>query len=174
MAMTSIGFAKGKREWTIFPGGDYLMSSGRYAGYGQDLQQIVFECGITPDGRVVISHAGKTMDLGPLAEPARETEFGMTCSAAKEPEDAASLTEEHGLILWPAWFTWPEWLQYQDSAGHLPLWFRHSYHRIVWQKRSGARLEMLWRRMQTGFCAGWTSGSPTPEPSGLIHIAITP
>src|ERR1043166_956 len=174
VAMTSIGFAKGKREWMIFPGGDYLMSARRYAGYGQDLEPLAFDCAITPDGRVVMSHAGRSIDLGPLGDPPKETEFGMTYYATKEPGDTASFTEEHGLILWPAWFTWPTWLQYQGLA-HLPLWFRHKYHRIVWEKHSGERLEMLWRRKQTGFASGWAdAGPPTPEPDGLIHVAISP
>jgi hypothetical protein len=172
MPMTEIGFARGKSEWTIFPGHSYLMSSRRYAGHSGDIEEIGFECRISPAGRVVISHDDKSMDLGPLSGPPRQTEFGMTFYAALEPTETASLKEEHGLIVWPAWLAWPEWYRCRD-CGAIPLWFRHCYQRLVWQKASGARLELLWRQKQT-FERGWFTGGATPEQSGLIHVAITP
>ena len=172
MPMKHIGFARGKSEWTIFPGNSYIMSSRRYAGYGVDVGEIGFDCTISPEGRVTISNDGKSVDLGPLAGEPRMTEFGMTFYAALEPRETASLTEEHGLLVWPAWLSWPQWYRCRDCRT-LPLWFRHSYQRIVWQKASGTRLELLWRQKQT-FQRGWFTGGATPEPSGLIRVAIKP
>ena len=60
-------------------------------------------------------------------------------------------------------------------TGHAPSWKRHYYHQLVWKKRSGAKLEMLWRYEQYFYPAdGWTEGNMTHEgTTGLIKVEIT-
>ena len=61
-------------------------------------------------------------------------------------------------------------------TGHAPSWKRHRYHQLVWTKRSGAKLEMLWRYEQYFYPTdGWAAGNMTREGNtGLIKAEIKP
>ena len=56
-----------------------------------------------------------------------------------------------------------------------PWWKRYIYYRLLWKKRSGARLAILWRYGQDYYAAGgWTS----PEmmwnsQTGLLRVDLS-
>jgi hypothetical protein len=55
------------------------------------------------------------------------------------PGDELSFTLERSLLPWPTPFA------FNFMTGQAPSRKRHRYYRLVWTKRSGARLEMIWR-----------------------------
>jgi hypothetical protein len=61
-------------------------------------------------------------------------------------------------------------------TGHSPSWKRHRYYELIWKKRSGAQLQMVWRFEQYFYSTdGWTGGDMTREGStGLIKAEIKP
>ena len=60
-------------------------------------------------------------------------------------------------------------------TGRSPSWRRSCYYRLAWTKRSGQRLDLVWRYEQ-GFYAGsgWGSPSETGGATGLTRAEITP
>jgi hypothetical protein len=60
-------------------------------------------------------------------------------------------------------------------TGSAPLWKRHVYCRLVWTKRSRARLEMLWRFEQGYFSdGGWRPAKIESGSAGLLRTSIIP
>ncbi len=59
-------------------------------------------------------------------------------------------------------------------TGHTTSWRRHRYYRLIWEKRSGAMLEILWRYEQWRYPAfGWTGADMTREgATGLLSVNI--
>ncbi len=72
--------------------------------------------------------------------------------------------------------SWPTPFEVNFMTGHSPSWKRHLYYRLLWNKSSGAKLEMLWRYEQYFYPGnGWASGFMTREGStGLIRLDISP
>jgi len=57
-----------------------------------------------------------------------------------------------------------------------PWWKRYVYYRLVWSKRSGAKLEMLWRYEQDFYIPGaWTDPVMMWNgQTGLLRVTIHP
>ncbi len=72
--------------------------------------------------------------------------------------------------------SWPTPFEVNFMTGHSPSWKRDLYYRLLWNKASGAKLEMLWRYEQYFYPGnGWASGFMTREGStGLIQLDISP
>jgi hypothetical protein len=85
---------------------------------------------------------------------------------APEPGDETSFTIDRSCLSWPTPF------ETNFMTGHSPSWKRHLYYRLVWKKRSGAKLEMVWCYEQWFYSTdGWGSGAMLHENStGLIRV----
>src|SRR6266699_3597176 len=72
--------------------------------------------------------------------------------------------------------SWPTPFDFNFMTGHSPSWKRHRYYQLVWNKPSGAKLEMLWRYEQYFYPGdGWGSAFMTREGfTGLIEVDIHP
>ncbi len=119
--------------------------------------------GSTKDGELGLAIAGKVFAFGPLRPSESET-------LAAEPAagDHAVMTIRHSTVAWPTQ------LNFNFMTGRSPSWKRHQYYQLIWKKRSGAKLEMLWRYEQYFYpIDGWTSGLMTREGStGVISVDI--
>lgn len=128
-----------------------------------------FPLSIVPDAsnKLTLFISGKSFPLGDLL-PASSQESAITVRPDKD--DEASLTVRRSFLSWPMPF------DFNFMTGHAPSWKRHRYHQLVWKKRSGPRLEMLWRYEQYFYPAeGWTEGNMTREKTtGLIKAQIRP
>jgi hypothetical protein len=126
---------------------------------------------VGPDRRLVLSTHGRSIVLGAtagaMADPGSTPPVSIPVFAA-EPGDAAQLTFQR------SWLSWPVF-ELNFMTGRAPSWRRSCYYRLVWTKRSGQRLDLVWRYEQ-GFYAGsgWGSPSETGGATGLIRAEITP
>jgi len=118
--------------------------------------------------RVVLSSGGKNFILGPRTNPVDpsgrpEIDFVL------EPGDELSLASSRSLIGWPTPFEFYIMI-------HSPWWKRYVYYRLVWKKRSGAKLEMRWRYEQDYYTAsGWTDPAMMWNgQTGLLRVNIAP
>jgi len=118
--------------------------------------------------RVILSSGGKTFVLGPRTNPV-DPSGRPEIDFVAEPGDELSFASSRSLIGWPTPFEFYIMIR-------SPWWKRYVYYRLVWKKRSGAKLEMRWRYEQDYYAAsGWT------EPvmmwngqTGLLGIDIAP
>jgi hypothetical protein len=86
-----------------------------------------------------------------------------------DPGDDLSLAVDR------SWLSWPTPFETNFMTGHTTSWRRrHRYYRLIWKKRSGAMLEMLWRYEQWRYPAfGWTAADMTRErTTGLLSVNI--
>src|ERR1700688_4344479 len=123
--------------------------------------------GTTKDDQLALAAGGKGFAFGPSRSPA---DSGDDQLAATMPAgDDASLTIRRSVLNWPTPF------DFNFMTGQSPSWKRHIYYRLLWNKPSGAKLEMLWRYEQYFYPGnGWASGFMTREGStGLISVDIS-
>jgi hypothetical protein len=100
--------------------------------------------------RLTFSFGGQSITLGPQVDVPDKTGHLETQLVA-EPGDEVSFATARGM-------SWPTPFEFNFMTGHSPSSRRYAYHRLVWKKPSGARLEMSWRYLQ-GYYAkdGWDS-----------------
>ena len=118
---------------------------------------------LTTQGRsIVLGAAG-----GAMVDPGSTPPVSIPVFAA-EPGDVAQLSFQR------SWLSWPVF-ELNFMTGRAPSWRRSCYYRLTWTKRSGQRLDLLWRYEQ-GFYpgSGWGSPSETGGATGLIRAEITP
>jgi hypothetical protein len=126
---------------------------------------------VGPDDRLVLTIQGRSIVLGApagtMVDPGSTPPVSVPLFAA-EPGDVASLTFQR------SWLSWPVF-ELNFMTGRAPSWRRSCYDRLTWTKRSGQRLDLLWRYEQ-GFYpgSGWGSPSETGGATGLIRAEITP
>jgi len=120
--------------------------------------------GSTKDNQLALAAGGKVFAFGP---PRSEAE---NLAAVPPASDDAFIEIRRSVLSWPTPF------DFNFMTGHSPSWKRHIYYRLIWKKRSGAKLEMLWRYEQYFYPAnGWGSGFMTKEGStGLVEVQIRP
>ena len=119
--------------------------------------------------RVVLSSGGKTFQLGPrtnLVDPSGRPEIYFVA----EPGDELSFSSSRSLIGWPTPF------EFNFMIAHSPWWKRYVYYRLVWKKRSGAKLEMRWRYEQDYLAtSGWSEPAMMWNgQTGLLRVDIAP
>ncbi len=69
--------------------------------------------------------------------------------------------------------TWPTPLEMNFMTGSAASWRRHLYYRLAWLKRSGARLEILWRYEQGYFAPdGWRPPTVEYGSAGFLRASI--
>jgi hypothetical protein len=123
--------------------------------------------GTTKDDQLALAVGGKVFAFGPLSSPADSTDDHL--AATLQAGDNASLTIRRSVLNWPTPF------DFNFMTGQSPSWKRHIYYRLLWNKPSGAKLEMLWRYEQYFYPGnGWASGFMTREGStGLISVDLS-
>ncbi|HWX15050.1 MAG TPA: hypothetical protein VNY07_00540 [Chthoniobacterales bacterium] len=122
--------------------------------------------GTTKDDQLALAAGGKVFAFGPLSSPADSADDHL--AATLQAGDDASLTIRRSVLNWPTPF------DFNFMTGQSPSWKRHIYYRLLWNKPSGAKLEMLWRYEQYFYPGnGWASGFMTRKGStGLISVDI--
>jgi hypothetical protein len=120
--------------------------------------------GTTKDDQLGLANGGKVFAFGPARSEAEN--LAVVPSAG----DDAFIQIRRSVLSWPTPF------ELNFMTGRSPSWKRHLYYRLFWKKRSGAKLEMLWRYEQYFYPGnGWASGFMTHEGStGLIQLDISP
>jgi len=123
--------------------------------------------GSAKDGQLALAAGGKVFAFGPLRSTADNADDHL--AATLQADDDASLTIRHTVLSWPTPF------DFNFMTGQSPSWKRHIYYRLLWNKPSGAKLEMLWHYEQYFYPGnGWASGFMTREGStGLIGVDIS-
>jgi hypothetical protein len=122
---------------------------------------------ISPIGRVALASGGKSFAFGPgQSVPSRSglPDFRFN----PDPGDNVLLTIERSAISWPTPF------EMNFMTGVSPSWRRNAYCRLRWSKRSGAKLEMLWRLTQGYYReGGWSPPKIEAITVGLVRTRIT-
>jgi hypothetical protein len=123
--------------------------------------------GTTKDDQLALAAGGKVFAFGPSRSPADSTDDHL--AATLQAGDDASVTIRRSVLNWPTPF------DFNFMTGQSPSWKRHIYYRLLWNKPSGAKLEMLWRNEQHFYPGnGWANGFMTREGStGLISVDIS-
>lgn len=139
----------------------------RVNGFGLGLDQAdahdqAPNIGTTKDEQIALSYGGKVFAFGP-PKPGAES-----LATEPQPGDDTSISVRHSALSWPTMF------DTNFMTGQSPSWKRHLYYRLVWTKKDGAKLEMLWRYEQYYYASdGWASGLMTREgATGLIRVDI--
>ncbi len=109
-------------------------------------------------GRAAFGYQGQTFPCG----PAHGTEV------TPDQGDIVTLISERSHVSWPVPF------EMNFMTGVAPTWKRHAYTRLTWRKRSGARLEIVWRIEQGLFHeGGWRPPTMEITTAGLLRVGIT-
>jgi hypothetical protein len=118
--------------------------------------------------RLVISTAGHSLTLGTSAA-SQDSSRPAGIEIAPETGDEVSFTIKRSFLSWPTPF------EFNFMTGQSPSWKRNLYFHLLWKKRSGAQLEMIWRYQQWFYGSqGWASGMMTGPGTGLIQVDIRP
>jgi hypothetical protein len=120
--------------------------------------------GTTKNDELGVANGGKVFAFGPARSEAENL------AVVPPAGDDAFIEVRRSILSWPTPF------DFNFMTGQSPSWKRHLYYRLVWNKPSGAKLEMLWRYEQYFYPVnGWASGFMTREGStGLIQLDISP
>ena len=112
--------------------------------------------------QVVVESANRSIVLGHLDESSGG-------DLRPSGEDRVHFQTDRGL-------SWPTPFEINFMTGHSPSWKRHLYYRLLWEKPSGARLELLWRYEQYYYDNDqWANGFMVrPGTTGLIRVDIRP
>ncbi|MEY2520878.1 MAG: hypothetical protein QOF24_2637 [Verrucomicrobiota bacterium] len=160
--ITQFGYDGPERGGLLRLGGGFLGTTG--------LDHQPFPLRIAPDAnnKLALTTSGRSFLLGELFS-APPQDSGAAFTVQPEKDDKVLLIVRRSLLSWPTPF------DFNFMTGHAPSWKRHYYHELVWKKRSGAKLEMLWRYEQYFYPTdGWTEGNMTHEgTTGLIKVEIT-
>ncbi len=120
--------------------------------------------GTTKNDQLGVANGGKVFAFGPARSEADNL------AVVPPAGDDAFIEIRRSVLSWPTPF------DFNFMTGHSPSWKRHLYYRLLWNKPSGSKLEMLWRYEQYFYPSnGWASGFMTREGStGLIQLNISP
>jgi hypothetical protein len=149
--------------------GMFRLENERLSTTGPDDRPIPLSIAPNANNQLILLLSGKSFPLGDLV-PASSQEAAATLTVQPDKDDNAVLVTRRSFLSWPTPF------DFNFMTGHAPSWKRHRYHQVIWSKRAGPRLEMLWRHDQYFYPAeGWTEGSMTHEgTTGLIRATIQP
>lgn len=116
--------------------------------------------------RLFLESGGRSFPLG-LRTSAPDPRGRPEIDFVPEEGDEWSFTESRSALSWPGHLPW-------NLMIRTPRWKRHVYYRLIARKRSGARLEMLWRYEQQYYAEkGWTAPALMYNfATGLIQMDI--
>ena len=120
---------------------------------------------VDTNDQLVLTVGAQSLVLGFLAGT-------LTGGGGPIPAFAAESGDTTSVTLERSWLSWPT-LELNFMTGQSPSWRRNLYYRLSWKKRSGARLDMLWR-FEQGFDAanGWGSPGTRDGTTGLIRVEL--
>jgi hypothetical protein len=120
--------------------------------------------GTTKNDQLALANGGKVFAFGSVPSEAENL------VTVPPTGDNAFIEIRRSILSWPTPF------DFNFMTGRSPSWKRHLYYRLLWNKPSGAKLEMLWRYEQYFYPGnGWASGFMTRKGStGLIQLDISP
>src|SRR5271155_4011426 len=152
-----------------YDGGGFLI--GQLQMTFGSIENLRWDLGLHSDAlnRVVLSSGGQSFTMGPRTNPV-DPSGRPEIDFVPEPGDELTFTAARSALAWPTPF------KFNIMIPHSPWWKRYVYYRLLWKKRSGARLEMQWRYEQRYFAAsGWSE----PEmmwnsQTGLLRVDISP
>jgi hypothetical protein len=126
---------------------------------GPDGHRFPVEFGIDRQRDVNVQSANRAVVLGRIEEALGDLR--------PSGGDRARFQTDRGL-------SWPTPFEINFMTGNSPSCKRHLYYRLLWEKPSGARLEMVWRYEQY-YYDRWASGFMVrPGTTGLIRVEIHP
>ncbi len=142
--------------------GDYSLEATSPSGAPYDVR-----IDVDAGGRVVLRSAGGVFPLGGrigLPDNSGRPDIAF----APDPGDTVTLTLDRSVLAWPTPF------DLNFMTGVSPQRRRNLYLRLSWHKRSGAALDMAWRREQWFYARdGWSEGWMSQEgTTGLIDVRI--
>ena len=121
------------------------------------------------ENQLYLSTGGKSFRFGPLLATTRDDVGHAVFAFAPEPDDKVSFTLERSLVSWPT----PLEVNFM-TGGPVASWRRHLMYRLLWQKPTGAQLEMVWCYRQDFIPGdGWKEVWPGMI-AGLIRVDIRP
>ena len=117
--------------------------------------------------RVILSKGADSFRLGPRLNPV-DPSGRPDIELVAEPGDEVSLRSSQSALAWPTPF------EIKILGGPSPWWKRYVYYRLVWKKRSGSKLEMLWRYEQQYYSAsGWSDPAMMwNSQTGLLFVGF--
>jgi hypothetical protein len=117
---------------------------------------------------VVLRSEGRSFTLGPRTNPV-DPSGRPEIYLVPESGDKVSFTVTRSVLSWPTPFE-------IDFMIRTPWWKRYVYYRLLWRKRSGAKLAMFWRYEQDYFTgSGWTNPAMMWNyQTGLLRVDIHP
>lgn len=107
--------------------------------------------GSTKDNQFALATRGRVFAFGPLTSGKESGDNRLTAVPPKD--DNTSFITRYSVISWPTPF------DFNFVTSRPPIWKRHVYYRLRWNKPSGATLEMLWRDEQNFYPGkAWGNG----------------
>jgi hypothetical protein len=137
------------------------------ASADSDLARLLFDLPVRFNGdSAFIDVDGEAFELGTITR--RGDSAGEQRQIIPASRDSVSYAVERSVLAWPVF-------ELNFMTGHAPSFKRHLYHRLIWRKRSGRQLEMLWRFEQWKYPAlGWSGVSGmASDGTGLIRKRVT-
>src|SRR4029450_10932683 len=83
-----------------------------------------------------------------LADQGKVFAFGPVRSEAENLATVPSTGDNASVEIRRSVLSWPTPFDFNFMTGKSPSWKRHLYYRLLWNKPSGVKLEMLWRYEQ--------------------------
>lgn len=117
---------------------------------------------------VVLRSRGRDFTLGPRTNPP-DPSGKPDIYFIPERDDALRFTVTRSTLSWPTPFEF-------SILARTPWWKRYVYYQLIWKKRSGTQLVMLWRYEQDYFAGrGWTEPAMLWNfQTGLLRVDIRP
>lgn len=113
--------------------------------------------------RIILAAGEQTFALGTLGSPDSPN------AILRDPGDEVALTMERSVM------SWPTPLAMNFMTGYSPSRKRNQYYKLVWKKRSGARLDLAWRYEQWFYSRdGWSNSMTQEGHTGLVHSQLRP
>jgi hypothetical protein len=117
-------------------------------------------------GRAYLCWAGVTFPLGTRTNPV-DPRGRVDIDFVPDLGDEIRFTARKSMV-------WPNPFEVRWLGGPAPRWKQYVFYRLVWKKRSGARLEMNWRYQKEHYAnKGWTEPLMMwNSKTGLLSVEI--
>lgn len=117
-------------------------------------------------GRVLLQYQGQAFPCGPGRSLASASGLP-DLTVSPDSGDTVTFSREQSYL------SWPTPLEMNFMTGSAASWRRHLYCRLVWRKRSGTRLEIVWRFTQGLFREdGWRPRTIEFGSAGLLRVRM--
>ena len=150
-----------------YDSGGFVIGGQKMYFAGTDNLRAPLELAFDTQNRTILSWGRDAFVLGPrtgLADPSGLPDFRFS----QESGDEVTFTRR------TSWAGWPTPFEMSILGGKSPWWRRYVYYRLDWKKRSGAKLEMLWRYEQQYYSGrGWSEPHMMwMSQTGLLSVKI--